>query len=53
MARQPRYGLARQPRHVIQRGNNRQTTFSADVDYRFFLEKLQAAAQKHGCSIYT
>ena len=52
MARQPRYGLARQPQHVIQRGNNRQTIFSEDADYRFFLKKLQAAAEKHNCAIH-
>jgi putative transposase len=52
MARLPRYGLAHQPQHVIQRGNNRQAIFSAGTDYGFFLEKLQAAAEKHGCAIY-
>jgi len=26
-----------------QRGNNRQAIFSADADYRFYLEKLQRA----------
>ena len=30
--------------HVIQRGNNRQATFSADEDYRFYLECLGDAA---------
>ena len=52
MARLPRYVLAHQPQHVIQRGNNRQAIFSADADYRFFLEKLHAAAEKHGCAIH-
>ena len=52
MARLPRYVLAHQPQHVIQRGNNRQAIFSADADYRFFLEKLQAAAEKHGCAVH-
>jgi putative transposase len=36
MARLPRYVLANQPQHVIQRGNNRQAIFSADADNRFF-----------------
>jgi len=52
MARLPRYVLARQPQHVIQRGNNRQAIFGADSDYRFFLEKLHAAAEEHGCAIH-
>ena len=52
MARLPRYVLAHQPQHVIQRGNNRQAIFSADADYRFFLEKLHAAAEKHGCGVH-
>jgi putative transposase len=52
MARQPRYALAHQPQHVIQRGNDRQSIFRAEADYRFFLEKLLAAAEKHGCAIH-
>lgn len=52
MARLPRYALAHQPQHVIQRGNDRQAIFCADADYRFFLEKLRAAAEKHGCAIH-
>lgn len=52
MARLPRYVLAHQPQHVIQRGNNRQAMFSADADYRLFLEKLHAAAEKHGCAVH-
>lgn len=52
MARLPRYILAGQPQHVIQRGNNRQAIFGADGDYRFCLEKLQMAFEKHGCAIH-
>src|SRR5262245_16403163 len=52
MARLPRYALAHQPQHVIQRGNDRQAIFCADADYRFFLEKLRASAEKHGCAIH-
>lgn len=52
MARLPRYVLAHQPQHVIQRGVNRQAIFSADADYQFFLEKLQGAAAKHACAIH-
>ena len=41
-----------QPQHVIQRGNNREGIFYAEEDYRFYLEKLEAAAAQHGCEIH-
>ena len=44
MARLPRYVLPGQPQHVIQRGNNRHAVFGAEADYRYYLEKLAAAA---------
>src|SRR3989338_1336962 len=52
MARLPRFVLPGQPQHVIQRGNNRQKIFRADGDYRFYLDKLRGAAQKHGCTVH-
>src|SRR5262249_22520314 len=52
MARQPRYALAHQPQHVIQRGNNRVKIFSSDADREFLLEKLAFAAGKHGCAVH-
>jgi putative transposase len=52
MARLPRFILPGQPQHVIQRGNNRNEIFCAEADYRFYLDKLQAAAAKHGCAIH-
>jgi putative transposase len=52
MARLPRYALAHQPQHVIQRGNNRVTIFSVDADRRFFLDKLASASLKHGCAVH-
>lgn len=52
MARLPRFALPGQPQHVILRGNNRQEIFCADDDYRFFLDKLQAACDKHDCEIH-
>ncbi len=52
MARQPRFVLAGQPQHVIQRGNNRQDIFCADEDYAFYLEKLADAAHKYRCDIH-
>lgn len=52
MARLPRYIIPGQPQHVIVRGNNRAEIFCADADYRFYLEKLKAACDKHGCSVH-
>ncbi|MBI4005458.1 MAG: transposase, partial [Gammaproteobacteria bacterium] len=52
MARLPRFVLPGQPQHIIQRGNNRQAIFQADDDYRFYLEKLQEAAEQHQCDIH-
>lgn len=51
-ARLPRFILPGQPQHVIQRGNNRNEIFCAEADYRFYLDKLKAAAAKHGCAIH-
>lgn len=52
MARKPRYHLTGNPQHIIQRGNNRQATFFAEEDYRFYLDSLGVAAKKHGCAIH-
>jgi len=52
MPRQPRYPLAGIPQHVIQRGNNRQATFFANGDYRFYLNCLREAADRHDCHIH-
>jgi putative transposase len=52
MARLPRFVLPGHPQHVIQRGNNRCGIFCAEADYRFFLEKLQLAAEKYDCAIH-
>jgi putative transposase len=52
MARRPRLTVAGIPQHVIQRGNNRQTIFFADADYRFYLDCLRQAAAKHGCQVH-
>jgi putative transposase len=52
MARLPRFVIPGQPQHVIQRGNNRTATFRTPADYRFYLEQLRAAAEKHGCAIH-
>ncbi|EGG94688.1 Transposase [gamma proteobacterium IMCC1989] len=52
MPRQPRFVLVGHPQHVIIRGNNRDPIFYSDSDYRFYLEKLREASQKHDCSIH-
>jgi len=52
MARLPRFVIPGQPQHVIVRGNNRSEIFCADGDYRFYLEKLKEACDKHRCEIH-
>ena len=52
MARLPRLILPGQPQHVILRGNNRTEIFCAEADYRFYLDKLRLASEKHGCDIH-
>jgi len=52
MPRKPRFSLAGVPQHIIQRGNNRQATFFADEDYRFYLDHLADAAHKYDCAVY-
>ena len=52
MARLSRFVLPGHPQHVIQRGNNRQVIFCEENDYRFYLEKLAEAAEKHLCQIH-
>jgi putative transposase len=52
MARLPRFNLPGHPQHVIVRGNNREPIFYADDDYRFYLEKLKQACDKHQCDVH-
>lgn len=52
MPRRPRICLPNVPQHLIQRGNNRQTCFVADEDYRFYLDWLAEYAGKTGCRIH-
>jgi len=52
MARLPRFVIPGQPQHVIVRGNNRSEIFCADGDYRFYLEKLKEACDKHQCTVH-
>ena len=52
MPRPPRYPLIGVPQHVIQRGNNRQPTFFAEDDFRFYLGCRNAAATTHACEAH-
>lgn len=46
MARPPRIIVPGYPHHVILRGHNRDATFLAPADYRFFLAALAESAEK-------
>ncbi len=52
MPRQPRLVIPDHPQHVIIRGNNREAIFYSDEDYRFFLDKLKQACDKHQCDLH-
>ena len=52
MARQPRLALPGIPRHVVQRGNDRQACFAAESDYQRYLQELREASSTHDCAIH-
>ncbi len=52
MARLPRFVIPGHPQHVIVRGNNRDPIFYAEDDYRFYLDRLQQACEKHQCFLH-
>jgi putative transposase len=52
VARLPRFPIAEQPLHVIQRGNNRTPIFTRDADYRFFRACLVSALSRFACSVH-
>ncbi|MGB5441338.1 MAG: transposase [Gammaproteobacteria bacterium] len=52
MARKPRFDLPGYPRHIIQRGHDRQACFFAVEDYRLYLELMQEAAEKYDCHVH-
>ncbi len=52
MPRLPRFVLPGQPQHIIQRGNNREPIFAATEDYKYYLDRLNAAAKKHRVDIH-
>lgn len=37
---------------LLFRGNNRDPIFIADEGYRFYLEKLKAACDRHACDVH-
>jgi len=52
MARLRRYFVKDVPQHIIQRGNNRDVVFAAEEDYRFYLECLGEAMERHGLRVH-
>lgn len=52
MARLPRLTLPGYPHHIILRGNNRQTIFSADADRQFFLDLLGENARRFEVALH-
>lgn len=52
MARLPRFFAEGEAQHVIQRGNNRETTFVTERDFAFYLDCLARASTEHGLAIH-
>lgn len=52
MARMPRLVIPGQPMHIVQRGNNRQATFFADEDYRYYLDALRIAIKEYPVKVH-
>ena len=52
MPRLPRFELAGQPQHVIQRGNNREPVFAHEDDYAVYLDALTGACARFGCAVH-
>lgn len=52
MPRRARIALPNVPVHLIQRGNNRQSCFFADEDYRRYLDWLAEYSVKSGCRVH-
>jgi putative transposase len=51
MPRRNRLNLTDVPRHIIQRGDNRQAIFFAEDDYRFCLDCIVDAGRKYDCQV--
>jgi putative transposase len=52
MPRRARITLPNVPHHIIQRGNNRQTCFFTDEDYRSYLDWLREYAGNTSCRVH-
>ncbi len=52
MPRPKRVNIVGIPQHIVQRGNNRQTCFRNDADYRLYLDLLAAACGRHSCDVH-
>ena len=52
MPRSLRFDLPGISQHVIQRGNDRQPCFFADVDYIRYLQELREIARREGCMVH-
>ena len=52
MPRPPRFDLPGVPRHIVQRGNNRQSVFFDETDYRAYLEWLGKAVRHYGVAVH-
>lgn len=52
MPRPPRLNIPGYPQHIVQRGNNRQTCFLHESDYRLYLRLLTSACRRHLCALH-
>lgn len=52
MPRKPRFYLPNVPIHIVQRGNNQEAIFFEDSDYQAYLDWLQQATTRYGCSLH-
>jgi putative transposase len=52
MSRNARIIISDYPHHIIQRGHNRQTVFTTDEDYLFYLDNLREWKEQLACKVY-
>lgn len=52
MLRTARIVIPNYPHHIIQRGHNRQTVFTEDTDYLYYLENLAEWKKHYNCKVY-
>lgn len=52
MPRQPRLDLPGVPQHVVQRGNDRQPCFFAEIDCVRYLDELRQIVRREGCAVH-